>query len=188
MSIVAELRWKGPYVFFPQQNRLPVVFDAPEAAEPGLYLWTIESPDGYLVNYVGEAGRGTSRIGSRLAEGIEYYLCGGGEHNEGSKYVQGIREPYGFTLVDFMKELPRHTKEIYEVLLATRVFIAPIRCETDDVRKRVEAAVIRAIIKHSDRAKHFLSNKRWRNPCYPAITVHSSSPTVLIGIPDIFEE
>ncbi len=75
-----ELHWHGPFVMVPQPG-FESVFDTHIATGKGIYLWTIELGDGYLVNYVGETGKGGQSFAGRLAEDVRWDLGGQAKGN-----------------------------------------------------------------------------------------------------------
>lgn len=148
--------WYGPYVFVPQAG-FECVFECPETMGPGLYLWTVEHKDGYLVNYVGETGESLRK---RLAQGVQWSLGGNdGVVSEPAQFRQGRRFTLAkFSFQEFLADSPRLSAAIYENYRAYRVFVAPVKVDSK-VRKYIEAGIIRALRAADPKFADFLCNR-----------------------------
>jgi hypothetical protein len=142
MTETIELRWNGPYGWPKYEGPLP---SAPTHA--GVYLFTFEYEDGYLVYAAGITRRGIRR---RLHEHTRKYLAG--EYNilQVEAAQSGRREEvwHGWGWTDAkrrefevrMDELERAARE---QLRSFRVFVTDIN--GDRVLERVEAAVMNTL-------------------------------------------
>ena len=66
-----ELHFEGPFSFLPSMDHTKFIPDKlPEKS--GIYLWTVELQQGYLVNYVGS----TSSFSERVSQHLDKFLAG----------------------------------------------------------------------------------------------------------------
>jgi hypothetical protein len=151
------LSWAGPFVFVPQPG-FECVFDRPETSSPGLYLWTVEFENGYLVNYVGETGR---NLWDRLVEGLAWSFGGReGSISDPEQFRQGRAVTLArFSISEFLSDYPRLSAAIHGVYRCYRVFIAPTRLEKS-VREYIEAGIIRTLQSSGGQVAAFLCNSR----------------------------
>jgi len=156
-----ELLWSGPFVFVPQPS-LECVFDQTDTSQAGLYLWTVEIDDAYLINYVGETGRD---LWSRLVENVAWSFGG----REGcvlnpQEFRKGRIVNYAtFSFSEFLADHRRLSSVILEVYQSYRVFVAPTSVSNDQ-RKFIEAGIIRTLRESGGTIAEFLCNTRLIGP------------------------
>lgn len=179
--------WLGPFAFVPQPG-LDCVFNRPEAAGPGLYLWTVECQGGFMVNYVGEAGQGKKTLRSRLIENVQWSYAGndGGvsdpvHFREGRRVL--LRE---FDFPEFLADYAQLSSVIHEVYRSYRVFIAPLSVQ-DHVRRFVEAGIIRTLRAAGGTIAEFLYNKRLIGSSPEPLVARFRSRHRFHGLPEAIE-
>lgn len=143
MSRLVELRWNGPYAWPTFEGELPA---APN--HPGVYLFTFEYGDGYLVYAAGITRRG---IRKRLREHTRSYLSG--EYNildvDGVKLGVRTEVWHGWGWTDRKrKTFDESKKDLQDAarrqLQAFRIFATETSAE-NRVRERVEATVMKTL-------------------------------------------
>jgi hypothetical protein len=169
------LSWHGPFGFL-RLPGVPLVFDQPESASPGLYLWTVELADGHLVAYVGKTDRSFSE---RLEEEVDLHLGGQDGFWDPDLYARGVRRR-------IERPMSGVREHLQQVLQCCRVFIAPLSV-SPALLLRVESGVIRHLRSAGGRSQQFLGNRHCRGASGPAISVHTSSAVPLIGLVSDFE-
>lgn len=156
------MEWHGPFVFVPQPG-FQCVFNQELATRPGLYLWTIEYERGYLINYVGKAGRGKTKrsLAVRLKEDVQWAYSGNdGRVCDPALFRLGkIENSFRFSFPDFLADYQRISTRVHEVYCTYRVFVSPLELE-DRTLELVEAGIIRCLRSSGGTSSSFLSNKR----------------------------
>jgi hypothetical protein len=136
-------------------SNAPSVFEAPMAAQSGIYLWTVQVSDGELIYYVGETGR--SFI-TRMQEHLKEHLAGGYHLYRLLEFSAGKKVPlwkglYGLdrepSLSEFLKRYLDLVPAIGELSRTYRFFLAPIQ-EGRRERERIEAAIASTLYSHND--------------------------------------
>lgn len=180
-----SLDWLGPYTLIPQEGH-DCILDRAESDSFGLYLWTVELNDGYLVNYVGETGRS---FWERFAEHLTRSLAG----REGI-----VSDPEQFRLghivthtkwdyfVNYLSDYTRLSAVIYELHLSYRVFIAPTTVG-EVVRKDIEAGIIKTLKCAGGQVAGFLSNRSRSKRLPERLSVKFVSSRRFHGIESIVE-
>jgi len=183
----------GPFSW-PGTSDAPSVFDADEARQPGIYLWTVPVRDGHLLYYVGETGRS---FGARLLEHYKehaaamYHVYSPAEFARGEKVALW---PGRFDAVhrksakECIANYPQLCEQIRGLTFILRFFLAPLPCE-DRIRRRIEAAIAKALYAapgivgaFQDQGIRYDSRKNDEEPIGCVIT----SPVPLLGLPERF--
>ena len=139
------VQFEGPFSLATKSR--PLLFEAPIAEEPGIYLWTIPyGSGGYLVSYVGETG---ASFGRRLKDhviqtmGGNYRICDTALLVEGQAKVlwnglwrQGTRD----RLLEYLEQAEHLAPLARRELELTAVFAAPLHLP-DRLRRRIESAL-----------------------------------------------
>lgn len=167
-----RLQWRGP--FGSTRGGFPLVFDRPEAASPGLYLWTVALPEGHLVAYVGKTDRS---LAQRLREEVEYHLGGRDGFWDVELYRRGGRRridapPSGVDV------------QLREILGVCSVFIAPASV-SPPLLERLESGVIRHLRQAGEQCNQFLANRRCLAPSGPGMTVPMTFDSKVIGLGEV---
>lgn len=147
-----KLEFVGPFGW--SENRgVPNIFDSPLATERGVYLWTVQTPDGdELVFYIGQA-RG---FGERFKEHYKLQSDGSYRIYDPATFILGQKNPplwggkYGDDKEpreDFQNRFDRVKSQVPRFLGIIRFHLAPISAvqasgmEPKEFRCRVEAAL-----------------------------------------------
>lgn len=145
MNPKPDLTFHGPFSWF-FGTEIPCVFVDPLAQCAGIYLWTVPTPEGELVYYVGETGR---TFGIRMLEHLKDQLCGMYHVYEPQQFRRGVKNAlwtgaYGKNrerkLTEFTTMLPRIASELTGFIRMIRFHFAPLDGDPR-LRKRIEAAI-----------------------------------------------
>jgi hypothetical protein len=182
MMDAINLHWQGPFSFFPNEAD-PCLFDDSIADRQGLYLWTLSTPAGAKVAYVGKAGGSgkKSSFASRLRPELIEALT--------AKYQQLLNLDLwrkGHRFVE--KDYGRYDASLYQPALeairrSCRAYLAVIDAE-DRVLKSIEELLIRRLTdfhscdKLPQGCSPFLSN-RYRGGVVPNLEVRSEGDGIL---------
>lgn len=190
-----SLAFQGPYAWIPCADA-PSIFDAIALNTSGIYLWSVNRGDGYLISYVGETGR---CIHARMAEHYREHVAGLYSLNDPTDYRKGKKLEiwpgnYGKNKRDLgacVQASVELAPQILELSCMTRFFIAPTTCEKR-IRRRVEAAIADALFEvpgiigaFQDRGVRYERSRRDE----PRLTISLAVPhgTTLLGLPDLLE-
>lgn len=185
-----EIRWTGPYGWpkYEHENRLPSV-----PKHPGVYLWTVEYQDGYLIYAAGLTRRS---IPIRLREHTRNFL--NGEYNvlDIDMMQQGVRKEiwrgWGWSPTK-QAEYKKKKQIIYDAarrqLAGFRIFVVDVGTQPR-LLERLEASIMATLYKQPAPFcdipdKGMMLAPRWdsENP----IIVKSKCTTTLHGIPLMLE-
>jgi hypothetical protein len=138
----------GPFSWI-NQPQVPSLWEARELSKPGIYIWTVELPEGHLIFYVGDAKRLDSRLQThyRKLTTAQYHVY------EPAQFARGKRVslwPGTFRNVKSVAEcdaaLPMLREAITEIVRMLRLFIVPLDCD-QRTRRRIEAAIAKPLYK-----------------------------------------
>ncbi|MBL9119768.1 MAG: hypothetical protein JNL80_07635 [Phycisphaerae bacterium] len=155
--------------------------DAPEMRRTGVYLWCIELPSGFLVNYVGKASRPTG-IRRRLAEELEYWRSGVDPRSvDVDLFLRGQRRLISPRPAGYM------ARELEVLGKAYRLFAAHV--DTDADCKRIESSLVSRLSANPS-CKQFLANYRpdsYRHPPDLQLEIRSRHPIIglTVDAPDL---
>ena len=139
------IEFTGPFSWLGEVDA-PSLFEDAIGKKSGIYLWTIETEEGYLVYYVGQTGRTFSQ---RMKEHFKEHLAGFYHLNDPDEFRMGRRVSIwpGLYDVEAKISLPtlgkKHSElsnNIYRLAKQYRFFFAPIKAETR-VIERIESAI-----------------------------------------------
>jgi hypothetical protein len=179
------LDWHGPYTLLHQPDtKIPCIFASNDCGGCGVYLFTVEHNNGYLINYVGE----TKCFQKRFHQHIKWSFDGK-DHvaAEPDQFRHGIREAHEFSDAEFNKDHAKWSAWIEDNYLAYRVFVAyNEEFVSQDIRRYVEAAIIRTLADTGGSIKDFLYHpniNKYKNvsPTEPFLLQFPTSP-VLHGL------
>ena len=151
-----------PYTFVPVRG-FQELWYAPERERQGVYLWTVEYENGFLINYVGKtAGKkpGSRNFGLRLCEEFCYWKLGHDkpvdiEAFKRRRRVQLKRRPVGHT-----------EREIAELAPMYRIWLIPLEQDTDCCQ--VEDTLVDTLRRSQNRdAFQFLGNGDKKTKYHP---------------------
>jgi hypothetical protein len=142
-----SLHFVGPYSWFP--GDLPSVLEKDETTtQPGIYLWTADTPHGELVYYIGETGRS---FRMRFQEHLTEQTSGWYRFDDPAVFRSGGRkriwpglyeakEDRAGRWQEWLQRLPELTPSLVEFVRQMRFHLAPLECDTKP-RRRIEAAI-----------------------------------------------
>lgn len=142
---IVDLAFSGPFAWLPG-GPVPSLCEVPVGDSQGLYVWTVPTPGGELIYYVGETGRSFAR---RMQEHLSEQLSGRYRLYEPGVFVQGQkmllwRGVYGPgsqpDVEGFVAQLPSLAPALVRFVRLMRFHVAPTRC-ADRLRRRMEAAL-----------------------------------------------
>ena len=185
------LQFEGPYSWMKDAPD-PYVFEAPAAKKPGIYLWTVPTPSGELVFYVGETGRD---FATRLTEHLRDQLAGIYRIYDPEHFARGhkkllwggmlgkLREP---SLSDFIAKLPTVAPALAAFARMMRFQLAPLDCDAP-LRQRVEAAIADHFYAQEGLVGDFQDDdiSYRRSPLADSYVVKCSWSCALKGAPDV---
>jgi len=183
------MTFEGPYSWLDAPGA-PSIFKSIAPGTKGVYLWTVERPDGHLVFYVGESGRCVS---NRMAE--HYFKHATGQYSlyEPSAFARGEKRKiwarsYGKdkrTLGECVEASVALAPQILELSRLLRFFVAPMTYE-DRIRRRMEAALADELAKAPGEIGAFQDEGVWyqrRREMEAPIDVVVGSSSSILGLP-----
>lgn len=184
------VKFSGPFAWSPRADA-PSVFEDPAGRLAGLYLWTVDTPHGELVYYVGETGR-TFR--GRLFEHLKEHLSGAYRVHDADAFKRGEKLSLWNGMFGRNRQLAVHdllstyenlTGPILALAQAYRFFLAPLDCSRR-IRERAEAAILDHLYATTEAGVAFLDPgiryRRRHDPELP-VTLSITAPRTLLGIP-----
>lgn len=185
-----DLTFEGPYSLL-RDGEVPRVHDAPAGAQPGIYLWGVDTPDGFLVSHVGETGRS---FRARFTEHLRDQLAGMYPIPEPRAYARGVRGELlwrGLIGPDreigpegFIARLGELAPRQQAYARAVRLMIAPFD-GARDARLRVEAALADHLRAQAGPVADFLEPgiRYDRTPLEVDLTVRFRCDSPIRGLP-----
>jgi hypothetical protein len=147
ISAVVHLEFSGPFSWL-ASDLAPSIFEAVAAQAAGIYLWTVDTPDGHLIYYVGETGvEFRQRLHQHLSRQLAgmYHIYEPGMFAVGQKHALW-RGMYGrdreSSLAALVDRLPTLAPALADFVRLMRFHLAPLTCQTR-LRRRIEAALAR---------------------------------------------
>jgi hypothetical protein len=148
MSAEIEINLVGPYGLCGDHHRL--LFAEPISAAAGIYLWTVRTAGGFIVEYVGQTGQSfAKRTKDHLIQtfGGNYCVCDAQAMREGRAEVawpglwrRGSRD----RMPEFAERYVELAPVIQQYVQAIEVFVAPLDVGRR-LRERVEGALAHSI-------------------------------------------
>jgi len=183
-----RLDWQGPWSLL--ESSATSLFAAPVAAQRGFYVWWVPTSHGRLAYYVGETGAG---FAARHRGHLESYSVGSYSIHSAQAMRDGRLEPVysGFVYskrlrAERLPEFQRRHHELEEELRACleciEVYTAAAEL-SERVRRRVETAILDAILVSRSHLAGFEKEKWSRRPRLPEedpiiVTCTSSLPLI----------
>ena len=170
-----EIAFQGPFSLEPQPGLPSVIGGSIGHDESGVYLWTVEHADGYLINYVGKT---TAGFASRTKQQVKYMRDNKDDIWDVDRLLKGEkvflhsrRNPVPNDV--FRRE---YFAQIEKLLRAYRAFWA-------SVESRLAEDVEKSIIDELSRGPYgyFLANVA-PGKAY-GLSISVSAPATLLGIP-----
>lgn len=195
---IVELRWEGPFGWpgLRRKDGLRELDHTALGAKCGIYLWTVEYLDGYLIYAAGVTRRPFIK---RFSEHKRAYLTGIYTVFDPSSLRQGVRKEiwHGFWFckrtAEKQQEYERRSGEIRlaaaELLVDYRVFVAALGSGSLRL-ERIEAAIMNCLYNAGGPAsaipdRGMALTPRWPNE--PPVVVRSVAPVLFYGLPAEFE-
>ena len=140
-----DLDFHGPLAWV-HVDDADFIFDANIAKNPGIYLWTVETPKGHLVWYVGQT---RSSFRQRMKDHFKEQMSGSYSLNDPILLARGERKKtwpgyYGRNedsrIPSFLDEMAYLCEAMVAVAKMTRFFVAPMN-EEPKMYRRVEGGL-----------------------------------------------
>lgn len=186
--MIVTLEWEGPFSIVPRP--MGIIPSAPELlARHGLYLLTVESAGGYLINYVGQTGRSFSQrpikasiqwsYGKRFKDKMERSR----EMVDPDEFARGHRVVTETpTREQFDADYPRFERLLDQLYASFRIFLAPTDVDSP-TRRLIEAGIIRELRQSGDpKVRDFLYNLSPSQPSRTPFKVTMRSETRFHGL------
>jgi len=182
--------FEGPFSW-PGVPGAPSVFDVDVRRKPGIYLWTVERSDGFLVYYVGETGRS---FDVRMFEHYKEHAAGAYHLYSPVEFAKGEKVPLWpgrydsrdrRTARECVEQYARLAPAIFELTHIYRFFLAPVACD-ERPRRRIEASIWATLKAAPGLAGSFQDDGIRYHPRRddePPITCSIECPASLIGLP-----
>lgn len=199
MANLIELRWEGPFSWPSRsfQGDEKLFNDAMVASRCGVYLWTVEYCDGYLIYAAGITRRPFVK---RFREHTtRAYLNGVYTIFDVPSLKNGIRKEIweGFwfkkRLIEKQVEYENLSNDIHlaanELLSNYRVFVAPVD-PTPRLLERIEAAIMNLLYLSTGSISAIPDRGMALAPRWPEeqpIFIRSVAPVLLYGLPEEFD-
>ena len=184
-----EVKLHGPYRWYGKKD--DSLFEAPEATQSGIYLWTVPFNRKFLTYYVGETGRSFL---TRFTEHTRDYLYGlyrvydPAQFAQGKKNLvwEGMWQPGTRGRIgEFLNRYLELSPAIYSLLGKFRVFLAPLDAD-QRIRQRIEGSIAQKLLRHSVLNRNFFdSGIRYltKQANEPPIYVTMISNESILGLP-----
>ena len=139
------VEFKGPFAWF-HTDSVRSIFEAPGGKKSGVYLWTVTSPEGELVYYVGETGRSFAR---RMEEHLRDQLSGMYHIHDPKTLSDGVKKmlwpgtydkKHPAKVVDFVAHLQELREPLTGFVKLMRFYLAALETELR-IRRRIESAL-----------------------------------------------
>lgn len=187
-----KFEWKGPFAWpgYEKENGLNPIPDV-----GGVYLWTFEYGDGYLLYLAGM----TKSTQKRFDDHSRSFRTGGDVYNlDPKKASEGVRVelwPWQFSKnkSDFEKNKHLYLEDVKNQLSAMRIFVAEIPDNSEQhLRKRIEGSLMRSLYgskeswaKLADRGMKLLKPRPSDKGYYgQPIIAENICPVKIYGLPD----
>lgn len=185
-----EIGFVGPYGLCGQHDRL--LFGEPISAAAGIYLWTVRTRSGFVIEYIGETGESFAKRTKEhmiQAFGGNYRVCNAERLREGTAEVlwpglwrKGSRD----RMPEFAARYLELAPAILDYLRVIEVFLGPIEADRR-FRQRVEGALARHIWDQPPPGNDLLPRDvryRRRQEHEAPVSVDLRCSEDIIGIPD----
>ena len=192
--IELTLHFDGPFSWS-SRNGTPSIFDSTVAAKAGVYLWTVATPTGEFIYYVGETGRS---FGTRMFEHLKEHLAGAYHVFDPVALMRAEKKElwpglYNRDRARLLPELLLRFDElaapIARLVDVYRFHLAPTDADPR-LRQRIEAALSRHLFAQSGLAGEFQDKGiryRPRRVSEPSVQVRITSSKQLVARPELLE-
>lgn len=187
LGLVGPLNWTG-------DPRHSFLFESPNADAAGVYLWTVQTPEGELVYYVGQTG---TSFAERQWQWLTGYLAGQYRVYDPEAFAEGRRGDLVWggmwrkserdRAVEFLQRYEELAPIIREFVGLLRIWLLPLEYEPR-IRKRIEGAIARHLRSQEDPVGSFqdtdIHYPRRREDEEP-IAVQISYAANILGMQDV---
>ena len=186
-----HLEFHGPLAWLPTDDA-GFIFDAEVAYKPGIYLWTVETPDGHLIWYVGQT---QTSFHQRMKEHFKEQMSGSYEVYDPVLLAQGELKKiwpgmYGRgeerRAPRFLDEMPSLCEAMVELAKITRFFVAPMEGDRR-LHRRVEGGIGRYLQEQPGAVGGFMDPAlRYESPRFEGeepLDVRITCPRKVLGMP-----
>jgi hypothetical protein len=192
MNSELVVEFQGPFSWV-ESSAEGSIFYSEVSKLPGVYLWTVGTPNGYLVYYVGETGvnfhtRMRDHYKEQLSGMYHIYdpeLFSLGEKRELWRGVYGKGGERDF--YKFLDILPSLVHSLIRFVSIIHFYVAPMNCERR-LRKRFEAALANHLYRQpgvlgafQDKGIRYELRRNSEDP----IKVNINCPQEVLGIPTV---
>ena len=187
-----NLEFHGPLAWVPSDDAA-FVFDAEISKNPGIYLWTVKTPGGHLVWYVGQT---RTSFHQRMKEHFKEQMSGSYEVYDPTALARGVRNRiwpgiYGKgeerRVPRFLDEMPSICEAMVEIARITRFFVAPMEGDRR-LHRRVEGGIGRYLREQPGVVGNFLDeNLRYESPRFEGedpLELRIKCPPEVRGMPE----
>jgi hypothetical protein len=138
------IEWLGPFNWIGPRGQS--FFVQPESSMAGVYLWTIQYNNSYLVYYVGETAR---CFRERIREHTKQYLSGAYNLYDPVEFARGDKRSIwkgmfcdkdGLKIEEFFNRYFELSPQVYSFLKLIRLIVAPVNDEKRFL-ERLEGAI-----------------------------------------------
>jgi len=190
------LDFKGPFRWHGSPEK--VLFTQEIAKLSGIYLWTVEQPQGHLVYYVGETG---TSFKNRFENHLKSYLSGEYGIPNVEDFLKGNsrnwvwparwRPPKNRWPAEFIRRISEIMPKLVEFLAVLKIFVAPLQVETY-TRQRIESRLAWYLNgksgDHDENSFIDADLRNWKDiPGGEKILVEINTPYPIQGIPRVLE-
>jgi hypothetical protein len=184
------VRFVGPFSWLGTADA-PSIFEGECSRGPGIYLWAVARPEGYLVYYVGETGRSFAvRMQEHYKEHAAcfYHLYSPAEFATGVKLLvwPGRYDPEEErSTIECVGQYSRLAPYVAELTSLYRFLVAPLSADAR-VRRRIEAALALSLYSQPDPIGSFQDRGIRYSPRLPEedpIPCNFASVVPVLGLP-----
>ena len=190
-----NLEFHGPLAWVSADDAA-FIFDSEISKNPGIYLWTVGTPKGHLIWYVGQT---QSPFHQRMKEHFKEQMSGMYEVYEPRAFAQGEMKKiwpgmYGKgeerRAPRFLNEMPSMCEAMVELAKIIRFFVAPMEGDRR-LHRRVEGGIGRYLQEQPGAVGNFMDPAlRYESPRFEGedpLEVRIKCPPEVLGMPDRLE-
>ncbi len=190
-----DVEFQGPLAWV-RVSGAEFIFEADVAQKTGVYLWTVETADGFLIWYVGETG---VSFHQRMKEHFKEQLSGMYMLYDPEAFIRGekllvwegmYRKGEERRVPEYLEAFPAMSSAMANFAKQIRFFVASLDGEPR-LRKRVEAGIAKHLYEQPGVVGQFqdtgiqYQDTRW--PDEDPLSVRVRCDCVLRGLPDLLE-
>ena len=185
-----RIEFKGPLSWTAPDNESSVLYSQ-VAKEPGIYLWTAKTDQGYMIFYIGET---IDSFRARMRQHLKKQKSGKYHYYDAEALARGKKVTpwegvYGRNPKRSIKEYIENKSEFepknLEFIRNIFFFVAPAKYPKQ-MLKRIEDAIAEHLRSQSGKVASFFDKTKTdrRRPGEEPVNVIIHSPSELVGLPD----